>query len=132
MIIYKGIELREEDVAKNGTELLIGIDNTNVRVSDEELEEKLEELVEGVSEEAYIEYPTEGYLEVRSESFTFDEAGVTELKRIYQEIVEALTQEEVEVTIGVYYGEFVFGEGENKHNQDDVTWEEFIANIAYK
>lgn len=129
MLKYKGIELREEDVNEKGVELLICIENKS-NLDDEEF---IENIWRAITPKiynpfyTYVEYCDEKFFEVRSNGFKFDKFGVDKLKATYSLLKKDL--KDAEINIGIYTGDFLFGNGE--YNQDEVSLEEFERNIEF-
>ena len=130
MLKFKGFELREENVLKDGTELLVSVENIS-DMEEEDFEDLLFEVL-NYTDKVYIDNPTDNYFEVRSDSeFTFDRDGVDKLRIACNVLTRALGEKAI-VNIGVYAGEFVFsGDNGKTFNQDDVSLEEFEKNIEY-
>ena len=134
---YKGIILKEGHDSE--AELLVDVEITKECSSEEELEElmdeindKLEDAFSGFSEDVYVEAVCDNLLQVRCDAITFDEAGVSLLKDIY-DVVSCLHIEDAVVLIGVHVdGEVWFKrDDDSEYNEDSVTLEEFLENIEY-
>lgn len=124
-MLYKGIELRNEDIEEKGIELLIGFES-KIAMDDDLVEDKLYDTVDSLSDDIYIENPCDGYFEIRSdEGFTFDKQGIKLLKKVYKKLLKAFP--ESLITVEVFTNDFLFNNGE--HNQDSVSLEEFEKNI---
>ena len=131
---FKGIELKDNTEA----ELLVAIEITGIDDRDEleeygeELDEKLEDILDYDNCSSYVEFLDDNLLNVRCDEITFDKKGVDLLNTIYKDIVDANLQN-VNVMIAVHVdgNEWFKREDGTEYNEDIVTLDEFLNNIEY-
>ena len=131
---FKGIELKDNTEA----ELLIEIEIVDINDEDEleeygeELEGKLEDILDYDNCSPYVDFIDDNLLNIRCDEITFDEKGVDLLTVIYKNILNANLQN-VKVMINVHVDgkEWFKKEDGSEYNEDSVTLEEFLLNIEY-
>lgn len=131
---FKGIELKDNTEA----ELLIEIEIVDTNDEDEleeygeELEGKLEDILDYDNCSPYVDFIDDNLLNIRCDEITFDEKGVDLLTVIYKNILNANLQN-VKVMINVHVDgkEWFKKEDGSEYNEDSVTLEEFLLNIEY-
>lgn len=131
---FKGIELKDNTEA----ELLIEIEIVDINDEDEleeygeELERKLEDILDYDNCSPYVDFIDDNLLNIRCDEITFDEKGVDLLTVIYKNILNANLQN-VKVMINVHVDgkEWFKKEDGSEYNEDSVTLEEFLLNIEY-
>ena len=131
---FKGIELKDNKEA----ELLIEIEIVDINDEDEleeygeELEGKLEDILDYDNCSPYVDFIDDNLLNIRCDEITFDEKGVDLLTVIYKNILNANLQN-VKVMINVHVDgkEWFKKEDGSEYNEDSVTLEEFLLNIEY-
>ena len=129
---FKGIELKDNTEA----ELLIEIEIVDINDEDEleeygeELEGKLEDILDYDNCSPYVDFIDDNLLNIRCDEITFDEKGVDLLTVIYKNILNANLQN-VKVMINVHGKEWFKKEDGSEYNEDSVTLEEFLLNIEY-
>jgi hypothetical protein len=131
---FKGIELKNNTEA----ELLIEIEIVDINDEDEleeygeELEGKLEDILDYDNCSPYVDFIDDNLLNVRCDEITFDEKGVDLLTVTYKNILNANLQN-VKVMINVHVDgkEWFKKEDGSEYNEDSVTLEEFLLNIEY-
>ena len=131
---FKGIELKDNTEA----ELLIEIEIVDINDEDEleeygeELEGKLEDILDYDNCSPYVDFIDDNLLNIRCDEITFDEKGVDLLTVIYKNIINANLQN-VNVMINVHVDgkEWFKKEDGSEYNEDSVTLEEFLLNIEY-
>lgn len=131
---FKGIELKDNTEA----ELLIEIEIVDINDEDEleeygeELEGKLEDILDYDNCSPYVDFIDDNLLNIRCDEITFDEKGVDLLNVIYKNILNANLQN-VKVMINVHVDgkEWFKKEDGSEYNEDSVTLEEFLLNIEY-
>ena len=131
---FKGIELKDNTEA----ELLIKIEIVDINDEDEleeygeELEGKLEDILDYDNCSPYVDFIDDNLLNIRCDEITFDEKGVDLLTVIYKNILNANLQN-VKVMINVHVDgkEWFKKEDGSEYNEDSVTLEEFLLNIEY-
>ena len=131
---FKGIELKDNTEA----ELLIEIEIVDINDEDEleeygeELEGKLEDILDYDNCSPYVDFIDDNLLNIRCDEITFDEKGVDLLTVIYKNILNANLQN-VTVMINVHVDgkEWFKKEDGSEYNEDSVTLEEFLLNIEY-
>ena len=131
---FKGIELKDNTEA----ELLIEIEIVDINDEDEleeygeELEGKLEDILDYDNCSPYVDFIGDNLLNIRCDEITFDEKGVDLLTVIYKNILNANLQN-VKVMINVHVDgkEWFKKEDGSEYNEDSVTLEEFLLNIEY-
>ena len=131
---FKGIELKDNTEA----ELLIEIEIVDINDEDEleeygeELEGKLEDILDYDNYSPYVDFIDDNLLNIRCDEITFDEKGVDLLTVIYKNILNANLQN-VKVMINVHVDgkEWFKKEDGSEYNEDSVTLEEFLLNIEY-
>lgn len=128
---YKNIELNASEDSE--TEILCGVEFENLEEDDEiveQMEERLYELFKDYPHEIMLEAVTDNFILVRCWDITFNEQGVTLVKNIYDELMKA--ELSATISIGVHSdSEWFKREDSSEYNQDDVSYEEFVANIVY-
>lgn len=128
---FKGIELKDNTEA----ELLIEIEIVDINDEDEleeygeELEGKLEDILDYDNCSPYVDFIDDNLLNIRCDEITFDEKGVDLLTVIYKNILNANLQN-VKVMINVHVDgkEWFKKEDGSEYNEDSVTLEEFLLN----
>ena len=128
---FKGIELKDNTEA----ELLIEIEIVDINDEDEleeygeELEGKLEDILDYDNCSPYVDFIDDNLLNIRCDEITFDEKGVDLLTVIYKNILNANLQN-VKVMINVHVDgkEWFKKEDGSEYNEDSVTLEEFCLN----
>ena len=131
---FKGIELKDNTEA----ELLIEIEIVDINDEDEleeygeELEGKLEDILDYDNCSPYVDFIDDNLLNIRCDEITFDEKGVDLLTVIYKNILNANLQN-VKGMINVHVDgkEWFKKEDGSEYNEDSVTLEEFLLNIEY-
>lgn len=131
---FKGIELKDNTEA----ELLIEIEIVDINDEDEleeygeELEGKLEDILDYDNCSPYVDFIDDNLLNIRCDEITFDEKGVDLLTVIYKNILNANLQN-VKVMINVHVDgkEWFKKEDGSEYNEDSVTLEEFLLTIEY-
>lgn len=131
---FKGIELKDNTEA----ELLIEIEIVDINDEEEleeygeELEGKLEDILDYDTCSPYVDFIDDNLLNIRCDEITFDEKGVDLLTVIYKNILNANLQN-VKVMINVHVDgkEWFKKEDGSEYNEDSVTLEEFLLNIEY-
>ena len=131
---FKGIELKDNTEA----ELLIEIEIVDINDEDEleeygeELEGKLEDILDYDNCSPYVDFIDDNLLTIRCDEITFVEKGVDLLTVIYKNILNANLQN-VKVMINVHVDgkEWFKKEDGSEYNEDSVTLEEFLLNIEY-
>ena len=131
---FNGIELKDNTEA----ELLIEIEIVDINDEDEleeygeELEGKLEDILDYDNCSPYVYFIDDNLLNIRCDEITFDEKGVDLLTVIYKNILNANLQN-VKVMINVHVDgkEWFKKEDGSEYNEDSVTLEEFLLNIEY-
>lgn len=129
---FKGIELKDNTEA----ELLIEIEIVDINDEDEleeygeELEGKLEDILDYDNCSPYVDFIDDNLLNIRCDEITFDEKGVDLLTVIYKNILNANLQN-VKVMINVHVDgkEWFKKEDGSEYNEDSVTLEEFIFKL---
>lgn len=133
---FKGIELKE---GKNSeAELLVDVELVGDFEEDEleermeELEDKLNDIVDYDNICVYAEAVDDKLLQVRCDDITFDKKGVDIITALYNDIVAAGLSD-VEISIGVHVDgeEWFKREDGSEYNEDVVTLNEFLASIEY-
>lgn len=129
---FKGIELKDNTEA----ELLIAIEIVDINDEDEleeygeELEGKLEAILDYDNCSPYVEFIDDNLLNIRCDEITFDEKGVDLLTVIYKNILNANLQN-IKIMIGVRVDGWFKNEDGIEYNEDEVTLEDFLNNIEY-
>lgn len=131
---FKGIELKDNTEA----ELLIEIEIVDINDEDEleeygeELEGKLEDILDYDNCSPYVDFIDDNLLNIRCDEITFDEKGVDLLTVIYKNILNAnLQNAKVMINVHVDGKEWFKKEDGSEYNEDSVTLEEFLLNIEY-
>ena len=131
---FKGIELKDNTEA----ELLIEIEIVDINDEDEleeygeELEGKLEDILDYDNCSPYVDFIDDNLLNIRCDEITFDEKGVDLLTVIYKNILNANLQNvKVRINVHVDGKEWFKKEDGSEYNEDSVTLEEFLLNIEY-
>lgn len=131
---FKGIELKDNTEA----ELLIEIEIVDINDEDEleeygeELEGKLEDILDYDNCSPYVDFIDDNLLNIRCDEITFDEKGVDLLTVIYKNILNANLQNvKVMINVNVDGKEWFKKEDGSEYNEDSVTLEEFLLNIEY-
>ena len=129
---FKGIELKDNTEA----ELLIEIEIVDINDEDkleeygEELEGKLEDILDYDNCSPYVDFIDDNLLNIRCDEITFDEKGVDLLTVIYKNILNANLQN-IKIMIGVRVDGWFKNEDGIEYNEDEVTLEDFLNNIEY-
>ncbi|QIB69804.1 hypothetical protein Ami103574_10935 [Aminipila butyrica] len=130
---YKNVELVAADGRAN--ELMVSVDFENPDEDDElqeEMEAKLNNLLESFTTKIYLDPVLPDYIQIRShQHFAFDRQGVAFLKEVYDRLNESDIN--AKITVGIYIDGWFNNEdgSESCYNQDDISWEEFEANLKY-
>lgn len=133
---FKGIELKEG--MNSEAELLVNVElagdfNENeLEKRMEELEDKLNDIVDYDNLYAYVEAVDDNLLQVRCDDITFDKNGVDIITNLHNDII-ASGLSDVKITIGVHVDGDVWFKRQDgtEYNEDEVTLDEFLANVEY-
>ena len=131
---FKGIELKDNTEA----ELLIEIEIVDINDEDEleeygeELEGKLEDILDYDNCSPYVDFIDDNLLNIRCDEITFDEKGVDLCGvRINNNLNANLQNVKVMINVHVDGKEWFKKEDGSEYNEDSVTLEEFLLNIEY-
>ena len=128
---YKNIELIAGEDRED--ELLCNVEFENKNDDEKiqlKMEDKLLSLFKGFTPMIYMETVMSDLIQVRCWDITFDKDGISLLKKMYTKLIDSGIN--ANFSIGVHVQDEWFRNEEGKeYNEDDVTWEEFVANLEY-
>ena len=127
---YKNIELSEN----TEDELCCSVEFSNDAEDGEiigDIGDKIQEAFKDFENDIYIEPATPDTIEVRSLDITFDEDGVSLLKKIYDRLVSLNLEAEICVDVCISGSVWFKRKDGSEYNLDSVSWDVFAENICY-